>query len=360
MKSDINVLAYYLPQYHPIPENDEWWGKGFTEWTNVGKAIPLYRNHYQPRVPADLGYYDLRLPEVQVLQADMAREAGISAFCYWHYWFGMDKELLEGPLDHLVQSGTPNFPFCIAWANHSWEKKRWNADANTLSRELLVKQEYQGIEEIDAHFYRLLASFKDKRYYKVNGKNVFVLYNPMEIPYLKEFVLRWQELAQANGLPKFYFVGHAFSKQDIQHESYKSCDAINLVLLSSAVGKIKRIVRTIISYITNRPLNVLDYSKAMDALNDPIMKQGNVFPTIVPNWDASPRLGSVSLILQNSNPKRFYRHVKNVLKLVEHKQNSEKLVFLKSWNEWAEGNYMEPDLVYGKGYLAALKKALSE
>ena len=117
------VIAYYLPQYHPIPENNKWWGNGFTEWTNVGKAKPLFKGHYQPRVPADLGYYDLRLPDVRQAQADLAKKAGVTAFCYWHYWFGKDKELLEMPLNEVVRLGKPDFPFCIAWANHSWERK---------------------------------------------------------------------------------------------------------------------------------------------------------------------------------------------------------------------------------------------
>lgn len=139
-----HVIAYYLPQYHPIPENDEWWGKGFTEWTNVAKAKPMFRGHYQPIVPADLGFYDLRVPEVREEQARLAQEAGIDAFCYWHYWFGNGKQLLERPLNEVVASGKPDFPFCIGWANHSWMKKSWNNQVSRFCQDLLIEQEYPG------------------------------------------------------------------------------------------------------------------------------------------------------------------------------------------------------------------------
>ena len=161
MDKKAHVIAFYLPQFHPIPENDEWWGKGFTEWTNVGKAKPLFCRHYQPRVPADRGYYDLRMPEVRNAQAELAKEAGIDAFCYWHYWFGNGKQLLEQPLKMVVEQGKPDFPFCLAWANHTWYKKRWNSDVSRFSQEVLMEQQYPGIQDIDDHFYTMLPVFRD-------------------------------------------------------------------------------------------------------------------------------------------------------------------------------------------------------
>ena len=153
MKTKARVIAFYLPQYHPIPENDEWWGKGFTEWTNVGKAKPIFRGHYQPRVPADLGYYDLRLPIIREQQAQMAREAGVEGFCYWHYWFGNGKTLLSEIFDEVLATGKPDFPFCLGWANHTWTRKNWNAVAtkSTLEQTLLL-QEYPGDEDYENHF----------------------------------------------------------------------------------------------------------------------------------------------------------------------------------------------------------------
>ena len=154
------VLAYYLPQFHPFPENDEWWGKGFTEWTNVGKAKNLFPGHYQPRVPADLGYYDLRVPETREAQAQLARDAGVEGFIYWHYWFA-GKELMERPFDEVLASGKPDFPFALAWANQTWQG--FNFGVND-ERNVLIEQTYPGDEDYIAHFNKVLPAFKDKRY----------------------------------------------------------------------------------------------------------------------------------------------------------------------------------------------------
>ena len=156
------VIAFYLPQYHPFKENDEWWGKGFTEWTNVGRAKPLFRGHYQPRVPADLGYYDLRMPEVREKQVNLAKEAGIEGFCYWHYWFGNGRRLMESVFDEVLISGKPDFPFCLGWANHSWFAKTWDKDGK--KDKLLIEQQYLGIEDFKTHFGYALKAFKDPRY----------------------------------------------------------------------------------------------------------------------------------------------------------------------------------------------------
>ena len=166
------LLALYLPQFHPIPENDLWWGKGFTEWTNVGKARRYFRNHYQPRVPADLGYYDLRVAETRQAQADMAREYGVEGFVYWHYWFGNGKRLLERPFNEVLASGEPDFPFALAWANESW---RGFAHGIT-NRNMLIEQLYGGVEDYTAHFRAVLPAFRDHRYITVDGKPLFMIY----------------------------------------------------------------------------------------------------------------------------------------------------------------------------------------
>ena len=209
------VLALYLPQFHPIPENDLWWGKGFTEWTNVGKAKKLFPGHYQPRVPADLGYYDLRVPETREAQADLARQYGIEGFVYWHYWFGNGKRLLERPFNEVLASGKPDFPFALAWANESW-RGFWHG---VKTKETLIDQLYPGDEDYIAHFKAVLPAFKDKRYIKCHGKPVFFIYHHRDMPDVAHFIELWQKLARENGLPGIYFISH------IQHRfSHKECE----------------------------------------------------------------------------------------------------------------------------------------
>ena len=357
-KQKTKVIAFYLPQFHPIPENDDWWGKGFTEWTNVGKARPLFKGHYQPRIPADLGYYDLRMPEVRAAQAAMAREAGISAFCYYHYWFGNGKQLLEKPLNEVIHSGEPDFPFCLAWANHSWRKKQWNSDISRLSQELLIEQKYPDRKDIDDHFHAMLPVFKDKRYYRLHDKLVFVFYCIEDIVDADYFIDRWQKLAIENGLPGFFFIGNNSKLGNLDSSIYNKLDAVVLHLLHSAFHRSK--YHNLLSWLLNRPLNVVPYAKAICKWEDAVFKKDNIFPSIYPNWDTSPRIGRIASILTGSTPALFKKHVKRILNLISAKDDSDKVIFLKSWNEWAEGNYMEPDLKFGKGYIHALREALEE
>ena len=214
------IIAFYLPQFHRTKENDEWWGKGFTEWTNVAMAKPLFRGHYQPKIPTELGFYDLRFSENREAQAILAQKAGISAFCYWHYWFGNGKKLLNMPFEEVVRLKKPDMPFCLAWANHSWYKKSWKTNKSNFElprgSKLLVEQTYPGIEDIDAHFYYLLDAFRDKRYYKIDGRLLFVIYAPLKMIDWQLFRDRWQELAQKEGLSGFYFVGHTMEQEFIE------------------------------------------------------------------------------------------------------------------------------------------------
>ncbi|WP_050009699.1 glycoside hydrolase family 99-like domain-containing protein [Flavobacterium sp. B17] len=199
------VIAFYLPQFHPVPENNEWWGPGFTEWHSVANAKPLYKGHHQPNIPADLGFYDLRVAETRKLQAEMAKEAGVEGFCYWHYWFGDGKRLLEKPINEVLASGEPDFPFCFGWANHNWYQKLW--DPSGSGDKLLIEQKYLGREDYEEHFMTaLLPAFKDKRYIQVDGKPLFVIYSIDNKEKIKEIIDVWRELALRNGLEGIYFV----------------------------------------------------------------------------------------------------------------------------------------------------------
>ena len=362
MKYKAKIIAFYLPQFHPIPENNKWWGKGFTEWTNVGRAKPLYKGHYQPRVPADLGYYDLRMPEIREEQAKMAKEAGIEGFCYWHYWFGEGKQLLERPFNEVLISGKPDFPFCLGWANESWEDKLWNANGSKENK-LLIEQKYPGVEDNKAHFLSLLKAFKDERYIKVDGQPLFFIYKPEKFKDIHLFIQQWNDLAQNNGLNKFYFVAQAASFNDYNK-------IVNLGFDSIIVSPMRRLIDTYnlkfkllrkIDYklrntFNIKKLNVIEYKKAIKLfINKNEDSIENVIPTLMPNWDHSPRSGNFAWILKNAEPEYFKEHISNALECVKDKPEEKRIIFLKSWNEWAEGNYMEPDLKYGTGYLDALK-----
>lgn len=362
--SDAKIIAFYLPQYHPTPDNDKWWGKGFTEWTNVGKAKPLFRGHYQPRVPADLGYYDLRLPEVREAQAEMAKEAGIFGFCYYHYWFGNGKEELELPFNEVLRLGKPDFPFMLCWANESWHKKFWSKDGKGTSKEVLIEQRYPGVEDHISHFYRLLPAFKDKRYIKIAGKPAFMIYKPNEFPGISEFIGLWNQLAIKEGFEGIHFIGHTqdeINRDELQHLLNLGLDSVNTVGLYIAgkhiLNGINMYIRVALRKLFGM-VGAISYKKAYPKFLGPLDELEVVYPTIIPNWDHSPRSGKTGFIIKNSTPKLFARHVRSVLDCIKGKNS--KIVFLKSWNEWGEGNYMEPDLKYGKGYIKVLKDELNK
>ena len=209
--SNPRLIAFYLPQFYPTKENNEWWRPGFTEWTNVANAKPLFRGHYQPKIPADLGFYDLRVPEVREQQAQLAKEAGIEGFCYWHYWFA-GRRLLDTVFNEVVENGKPDFPFCLCWANHSWYKKTWDPK---MPNKLLMEQTYPGDEDYIAHFKALLPAFKDSRYIKVDGKLLFGVFSSLDIPDPQHFFNLWNKLAKENGLEGFYFFGFTFSYNEV-------------------------------------------------------------------------------------------------------------------------------------------------
>lgn len=376
------VIAYYLPQFHPIPENDEVWGKGFTEWTNVAKAKPLFRGHYQPRIPADLGFYDLRLPEIREQQAQMAREAGIEGFCYYHYWMGNGKQLLQRPFEEVLASGKPDFPFCLCWANHEWTTRTWQNGGKT---KMIAPMVYSGDEDYTAHFNYVLPALRDKRYITVDGKPLFSIYDPYHFTDVRRFMELWRQLAKENGLPGIHFTAWMSSTSTIKRKDDGSIERVLPNLKSSAdvynqilslgfdsitsygksraemlyMGKYKRIITKYVhKHIPFLPSLRYNYAKVMPHFFAPEDSWENVFPTIFPQWDRTPRAGSSEGIYVNATPENFKRHIEDALNVIKDKQQEHQILFLKSWNEWGEGNYVEPDLHYGHGFLDAIRETV--
>lgn len=346
------LIAFYLPQFYPTKENDEWWRKGFTEWTNVGNAKPLFTGHDQPRVPADLGYYDLRIPEIREQQADLAKEAGVEGFCYWHYWFA-GKRLLDRVFREVVEGGQPNYPFCLCWANHSWYQKTWDP---TKPDRLLIEQTYPGVDDYIAHFNAMLPAFKDKRYMKVNGKLIFGIYDSWGFDDFLLFKTTWERLAQENGLAGFYFFGFTFKtkfRDEIKSKGYDSVVTDPILEFkdgyTSMMGKVKR-------KLLHHP-KVLYYDDYAKWVLDHYELDNCFHPCINPNFDHSPRSRERGVIIHGHSPKKWGGLCRDIFKLCDQREGEENLVFIKAWNEWGEGNYLEPDLKFGKGFLDELRNA---
>jgi hypothetical protein len=385
MNTAARLIAFYLPQFHPIPENDQWWGRGFTEWTNVGKARPLFSGHYQPRVPADLGYYDLRVPEVREAQAELARNAGIEGFCYYHYWFG-GKRLLERPFTEVVRSGEPRFPFCLCWANQTWSGV-WHGEP----RRVLIEQTYPGREDWLKHFVSLREAFLDERYLRVDGRPLFVVYRPNEMPDVSCFIREWQELAIKAGLPGLHFVAHLFHEEstwDYQSRGFDSCVIVNHLRLFSTPTRqlLREIPRSnscgsparvgvnhyelyhglVQEWVWRRFReslgqfgNVRLYRHALPYLVEGCTKEADAHPCLCPNWDNTARSGVRGVVLHDSSPELWRSHVRDALAQVRSRPSSRRLVFIKSWNEWAEGNYLEPDQRFGHDYLNVVREEMT-
>jgi hypothetical protein len=347
------VVAFYLPQFHPIPENDEWWGAGFTEWRNVAKARPLFRGHYQPRVPADLGFYDLRVPEVRDAQAELARTHGIEAFCYWHYWFG-GRRILERPFAEVLEAKEPDFPFCLGWANESWTGI-WHG----LRDKILIEQTYPGVADYVAHFYAILPAFSDPRHLRVDGKPLFYVYRPHELPEPRRFTDLWRELAVKSGLKGLYLVAEARHVWNLDSAGFDATIDTSLLGLaqwqpwSSPKARLRWEWKTRLRLPTVYRYEDVRESFVRDRVAPAPHVKSHV--PLLPGWDNTPRSGMNALVLHESTPELFRRQVRTALSLGTGEPLEHRLLFLKSWNEWAEGNYVEPDLRYGRGYLEAIR-----
>lgn len=351
----VRAIAFYLPQFHPIPENDEWWGKGFTEWTNVAKARPLFRGHEQPHLPGELGFYDLRVPETRAAQAALAQQYGLSAFCYWHYWFA-GRRILERPFAEVLASGQPDFGFCLGWANQTWTGVWHGAEDRVL-----IQQTYPGPDDDRAHFAAVLPAFQDKRYFRVHGKPLFYIFRPEQLPDPVGFCRRWRTWAQEAGLPGVYFVGEI---SDLLGEG-PACglpedygfDA-GVYMRIPALRTRGNILRMRLKRRFIHQPETYPYSP-QPAIRPPRYQAPNVYPCVYSNWDNTPRSGRRGLVIRNACPALFKKHVGNAVEELLPKPHEERLLFVKSWNEWAEGNYLEPDARHGRAYLEAFADALT-
>jgi hypothetical protein len=349
------VVAFHLPQFHPIPENDEWWGPGFTEWTNVAKARPLFRGHDQPHLPADLGFYDLRVAETRGLQAELAAAAGVSAFCYWHYWFA-GRRILQRPVDEIIASGEPDFPFCLGWANQTWTGI-WHGAPDRV----LLEQTYPGAEDDQAHFDHLLPAFTDQRYLTVDGRPVFYVFRPEQLPDPKEWTGRWQAMARAAGLPGMYLIaevsdllGYGPTYVDVRPDGW---DAGVYVRLPARQDR-QSVARMRLRRKTRGGPEVFPYD--VNRAEVPSVVRPDVLPCVYPNWDNTPRSARGGVVLSGSSPDRFAQQLRGAMTELSGWNGEERLLFVKSWNEWAEGNYLEPDQEFGSGWLDSLRGVLAE
>jgi len=352
------LIAFYLPQFHPIPENDSWWGKGFTEWTNVCRARPLFRGHRQPHLPADLGFYDLRLPEAREAQAALAREHGIEGFCYWHYWFH-GRRLLERPFDEVLRLGRPDYPFCLAWANEPWSR-RWLGEET----DLLLAQEHSPADD-EAHGRWLTSCFADKRYLRVGGRPMFLVYRPRHLPEPRRTTDVWRAMCLKAGLPEPYLLGmdaHCRGT-DCRELGFDGTVRFEpqLGALPGAFEKgpsLARLRRNLRHGIPSAILKIYDYQEARRLMSaeEPGFP---IHPSLFVGWDNTPRRGKAAIVILNNTPEAFGGALGRLLASVGSRPSDERLVFINAWNEWAEGNHLEPDLERGRAHLEEIRRALA-
>ncbi|WP_028707941.1 glycosyltransferase WbsX family protein [Propionicicella superfundia] len=352
MDLNARAIAFYLPQYFPIPENDEWWGPGFTEWTNAARARRLFPGHRQPTLPSELGFYDLRVPETRQAQSDLAREYGVEAFAYWHYWFGHGTRILERPFTEVLASGAPEISFCLAWANQTWSGI-WHGARDRILREQL----YPGAEDDRLHFETVLPAFRDERYLRVGDRPVFYVFRPEDLPDAAEFVDRWQAMARQAGLPGLYLVAEMSNMHGEIRYDRGEADGFDASVFMQIPA-----VRTDAAVFRMRAFRKLFGGPEIYAYNDAVQADSltgpHIQPCVYPNWDNTPRSGRGGVVLTGATPEKFRRNVAAAVATIADRPPAERLLWIKSWNEWAEGNHLEPDLTDGRAWLQALREGL--
>lgn len=354
------LISVVLPQFHPIPENDAWWGRGFTEWTNVARATSLFQGHQQPQLPADLGFYDLRLPEARLAQADLARQYGITGFCYYHYWFS-GRQLLERPVQEIITSGEPDFPFCLCWANEPWSR-RWNGS----DKDVLMPQSYSTEDDI-AHFHSLLPALRDPRYIRIEGRPLLIVYRLGHMDAPQRTFDCWRRLAEKEGLGQlmigqFESFEQADSKTlgaagvDLSIEFAPDWRRLGPARTPSFADRLKaRISGATPAYWQH---TVSEYSDMVLNMSRRETPDYQFLRCVTPGFDNSARKKQGANILAGSTPELYGRWLEETLKwTTEHSPKSRQVVFINAWNEWAEGNHLEPCQHHGLAYLQATADA---
>jgi len=364
--SPLRTLAFYLPQYHPIAENDEWWGAGFTEWRNVVRAKPLFKGHYQPHLPVDLGFYDLRVPETREAQADLARAYGITGFCYYHYWFN-GRRLLSRPFHEVFRSGRPQFPFCLCWANENWTRK-WDGQEH----EVLLAQRYSPDDDRQ-HMEYLLPFLADERYVRIHDRPLLLVYRTGSLPDPARTADVWREVCIKAGLPNLYLAeveshGHEVVPRDIgfdaavefapqwkvlpaAHRHREEWDGV-----ARFYNQLQKAGLMSPAYRQHRIYFYADLSRRMQA-KPPVSYTR--FRCVTPGWDNSPRRQWGANIFHGSTPELYEQWLEAmVADTLQRRESEERILFVNAWNEWAEGNHLEPDRRWGRAYLEATARAI--
>lgn len=354
----MKTICFYLPQFHPIPENDKWWGKGFTEWTHVKIAQPRFPGHHQPHIPGQFGYYDLREPAVREAQAKLAAEHGIHGFCYYHYWFN-GKRLLEFPFNEVLRTGEPQFPFCLCWANENWTRRWDGAEQKTL-----MAQNYNDEDSLNL-INTLVPAFRDERYIRINGKPLFLVYRTGLMPDPKKTAEIWREAAVKAGFIGLYLArvenfldGNEPAPDEIGFDA-----AVEFAPYWGSIGgRVTNLSEAgFPSYDLNEDLNVYDYETVMRSMLSRPTPPYRLFRGVFPSWDNSPRRKSKPTIFINSTPAKYAFWLSQIAWYTLNQfQGDERLLFINAWNEWGEGCHLEPDEKDGASYLEATRMALQQ
>ena len=364
------IIAYYLPQFHQIPENDKWWGEGFTEWVNVKKAQPLFEGHYQPRTPLNDNYYDLSKTETLKWQAKIAKEHGIYGFCFYHYWF-YEKPLLEKPLYNFLHDKSIDINFCFCWANESWTNAWSSAD-----RAIIMEQKYGDKEEWTRHFNFMLPFFFFFRYIKEGNEPLLVIYRPYLYENMIDMLDYWKQLAIENGFDGLKIASQRFEQPEKEKDLYEyldyhidyqpDYDKCHLSGKDTITSKIKGILKHMLldhfnidlhMYKKNRKPLIFSYDEMWQNIISSNPDSEKTIAGAFVDWDNTPRHGNRGSCFSGVSPEKFGEYLKMQLNHVAEKYSNDYL-FMFAWNEWGEGGYLEPDNKYGYAYLEEIKKAI--